>query len=91
MTTTYKRLSDADMRAYREGRLACERQPAGAAQPIPTKEAYAKIAARMQALSKDLATAMQKAKELPAPLLLGETGPPDATETELGQGDKEES
>ena len=32
MTTTYKRLSDADMRAYREGRLACDRQPAGAAQ-----------------------------------------------------------
>ena len=31
-TTTYKRLSDADMRAYKEGRAACDRQPAGAAQ-----------------------------------------------------------
>ncbi len=31
-TTKYKRLSDADMRAYREGRLACDRLAPGASQ-----------------------------------------------------------
>jgi len=31
-TTTYKRLSDADMRAYREGRLACDSLTPGASQ-----------------------------------------------------------
>jgi len=31
-TTTFKRLSDADTRAYKEGRAACDRQLAGAAQ-----------------------------------------------------------
>ena len=31
-TTTYKPLSDADIRAYKEGRTACDRQPPGAAQ-----------------------------------------------------------
>ncbi len=30
--TTYKRLSDTDMRAYKEARMACDRMAAGAAQ-----------------------------------------------------------
>jgi hypothetical protein len=72
MHVSMKSLARAEKLAMAIGGVAATFQggttkPAGAAHAIPTKEAYAKIAERMEALSKDLAIAMKKAKELPAP------------------------